>query len=464
MPSSRLLAILAVLAAAPVFAQNPDVIDKEAQKPAQATASQKAAADAAASAAGPFVAGADVTYDQVLASPDDVDLNYRYALTQVRQGNLKGASATLERILLVNPSLETVRLMYGIVLLRLDNLSESERELKDVLTHTGSADIKKQGAPFLAEVLRRQKRTQVSGRVGLGFEYDDNRNNAPSTGQRLVNDTPIQLDPGSLRRDDTSILFLGNLEAHHDLGTAAGHEVFGTFNYYRAEQNLVKTLNLAAYSFTAGGTYKSSLVNVTPSIVFDHVTLAQTTFMRDHGFDLRFDRQFGRKFDAWFDFHDVRQVFSQTDVVPQATDRTGIEVDSTLGGDYNLNPVQRVGASLLYGVKHAQNNAFSYYRRGIGLTDTWLTGRGTFLMSNAGLYVDNYWRPDPNVSAGDRRDTTIAAGATFGAPLSLFTPKLADLICTLSYQYLGITSTIRNYSYTNNKIAALMTYKFAAGF
>ncbi len=464
MSSSRIAALLILLAAAPSLAQNTAVIEKEGQKPAQATAAQKAAAAAAASAGNLAPAGADVAYAQVLASPDDVDLNYRYALTQIRQGDLKGASATLERILLVNPGLEQVRLMYGVVLLRLDNLSEAERELKEVLTRTGSAEIKKQGAPFLAETLRRQKRTQVSGRVGLGFEYDDNRNNAPSTGQRLVNDIPIQLDPGSLRRDDTSVLFLGNLEAHHDLGTAAGHEVFGTFNYYRAEQTLVKTLNLAAYSFTAGGTYKSSVVNVTPSVVFDHVTLAQTTFMRDHGFDLRFDRQIGRKLDVWFDLHDVRQVFSPTAVVPQATDRTGIEVDSTLGGDYNLNPVQRVGASLLYGVKHSQNNAFSYYRRGLGLTDTWLTGRGTFLLSNAGLYVDNYWRPDPNVSAGDRRDTTLTAGATFGAPLSLVTPKLADLICTLSYQYLGITSTLRNYSYTNNKITAMMTYKFAAGF
>lgn len=460
----RLAALLIALSAAPALAQNPDVIEKEGQKPARQEAFQKAAAAAARKSAEYGAAGADVTYEQVLASPDDADLNYRYALTQVRHGDLKGASATFERILLLNPNLERVRLMYGVVLLRLDNLSEAERELRAVSTPSSAPDVRKEAEPFLAEAVRRQKRTQLSGRLSLGWEYDDNRNSAPSTGQSLFSDVPVQLSPSSLRRGDASTLFLGNVEARRDLGSPAGHEVFGTFNYYRAEQASQKTLNLAAYSFSAGGTYKTPWVNATLQAVFDHVTLAQTTFLRDRGVDLRLDRQLGRRFDVWYDLRDVRQVYSQTDVVPSAADRTGIQVDNTLGGDWNLSPVMRLGASALYSVKHAQNAAFSYYRKGLGVSDTWLTGRGTFLIAGANLYVDNYWRPDPNISARSRRDTTTRLDGTFGAPLSLVSPKLADLLFTLSYEYLSTTSTIQNYAYTNNKIAGLLTWKWSAGF
>src|SRR5262245_18416589 len=74
--------------------------------------------------------GEDVTWEQVMARPDDLDLNYRFAQTQVRQGNLKGAAGTLERMLLVNPNLPKIRLFYALVLFRLGDLNESERELR----------------------------------------------------------------------------------------------------------------------------------------------------------------------------------------------------------------------------------------------------------------------------------------------------------------------------------------------
>ena len=74
-------------------------------------------------------AGEDVTFEQVLADPDNIDLNFRYAETQIRKGDVRGASATLERILLIEPDLPRVRLLYAIVQFRLENLAEAEREL-----------------------------------------------------------------------------------------------------------------------------------------------------------------------------------------------------------------------------------------------------------------------------------------------------------------------------------------------
>ena len=62
--------------------------------------------------------GPPVTYQQVLADPDNIDLNIRYALTQIRDGNVRGAGATLERILLIRPDLASVRVLFAIVLFR----------------------------------------------------------------------------------------------------------------------------------------------------------------------------------------------------------------------------------------------------------------------------------------------------------------------------------------------------------
>ena len=72
--------------------------------------------------------GEPVSYADVLRDPDNVGLNFRFARQQVRRGDVKGSAATLERILLVNPSLAQVRLFYAVVLFRLENLNESQRE------------------------------------------------------------------------------------------------------------------------------------------------------------------------------------------------------------------------------------------------------------------------------------------------------------------------------------------------
>src|SRR5690606_33117951 len=49
--------------------------------------------------------GPRVTLEQVLAAPDDLELNYRFAQTQIADGDLRGAMSTLERILLTRPEL-----------------------------------------------------------------------------------------------------------------------------------------------------------------------------------------------------------------------------------------------------------------------------------------------------------------------------------------------------------------------
>ena len=455
-----------LILAAPAFAQNnPDLIEKEGTRPAQRESVESQAAQAGAESAKLNAnGGGDVTYEQVTADPDNVDLNYRYAQTQVRHGNLKGASATLERILLLNPNLTQIRLFYGVVLFRLDNLMEADREVTAVLAQNPPDVIQKEASRYLAEIHKRQKHTQLTGRLGVGWEYDDNRNSAPSTGIMLFGGTPVQLNPGSLRHDDTSVLFLGNVEAHHDLGLPAGHEVFATLNYYRAEQTLQKNLNLTAYSPAVGGTYKTPFFSVTPQFVYDYVLLAQTKFLVNRGADVRVDKKLSARADLYAEVHDVRQIYSQTAVVPTATDRTGIQVDTTLGGYYAILPTNRVGLDLLYGVKHAQNNTFSYFRRGFGVSDTWLLGKGMFLLTSLNLNVDDYPHADPGVSAGLRRDTTVQTDATFGAPLSLLCSKLQDLIFTLTYENYDEMSTLSNYGYTNNKVSGLLTYKWSAGF
>ena len=438
-------------------------VSKEGQRPALETQRQTQQARAAEEAAKIKPAEtAEVTYEQVLAQPDNLELNYRYANAQVRRGELKGAASTLERMLMIDANQANVRLFYAVVLYRLDDIVDAESQL-DILAKLALPEpLASEVAQYKALVSKRLRKTHLSGRAGVGFAYDTNRNAAPGSGARLFGDTPLGLTGTALRRDDTSALFQIGTDLRHRF--ANDQEAFASASYYHADQTLVKTLNLQAYSLQGGGALHHGRDRLIPTVQFNHILLAQTTFLRERGVNLRYEHAFGKRGDVYVDVADSYQSFSNTAVVPTADDRTGIEASVTIGGDYVLTPKMKAGEGLLHGVKHAHKHINAYQRDGLLLNHIWLLGRGTFLLSNFVMNFDKYHDPDTAISLQTRYDKTFRASATYGLPLALLQPKLKDFLWTFTYEYYHALSTVQNYGYSNNKIATMLTYKWDFGF
>src|SRR5579864_589440 len=104
------------------------------------------------------------SFDQVLAAPDDPEINLSFARQEADDGHLLNAAAALERILLAHPNAHGVRLFYAVVLYRLNDLQGAKRQLKlldDVrLTPLQTAERNK----YERLVEAGQSRTSVHGR------------------------------------------------------------------------------------------------------------------------------------------------------------------------------------------------------------------------------------------------------------------------------------------------------------
>src|SRR6201999_878009 len=72
------------------------------------------------------------TLEQVMQAPDDVDLNLAYARSMADSGHLLSAAAALERVLMAKPNAASVRLLYAVVLYRLDDLQGADAQLTQV--------------------------------------------------------------------------------------------------------------------------------------------------------------------------------------------------------------------------------------------------------------------------------------------------------------------------------------------
>lgn len=463
---------LAILSGLAVFASSlpshAQIDEKEAQRTAAEAAARGEAAKAAARAAEEaerlkFVeTGEEVTREQALAEPENIDLNYRYARGQLRRGNLAEASAALERILKVKADLPRVRLLHAVILYNLGELSAAERELAAVKDLPMPETLRSEIRDFLGAIDRRLAAIRLSGRLSLGFEYNDNRNSAPGAGQRLVGDTPTPLTGSSERRQDTNSIAIGNLELTRNLDPD-GDQISGSFTYYRADQTAVKNLSLQAYSLEGAALYKAPFADIVPSVLFDHVLLDRSTFLRNRGASLRLERKLTGRVRLYLEARDVFQDYVATAQLPTGPEYRGVQIDVTLGAELQASPSMRVGAGLGHSDKHAQKLYNAFDRYSLSLSHLWLTGKETFVLSNLVLNQDRYLEPDPAVSRNFRTDATLRARATWGTVLSIIHPCLKDFLWTLSYEYYHAFSTVRNYDYSNNKIQTLLTYRWEIG-
>lgn len=454
----NIISALLMLAAAAASAQNPAPnVDRESQDASRRGAlEQKAAAAASASAA----SSDEIPFASVLAAPGDLELNERFAREQIRRGDLRGAATTLERILILAPGRDRTRLLYAAVLYRLDALQDAEREVRLVLGRTAPAEVIAEANAYLKLIEGRRRKTHFDARVSLGYGYDTNRNSAASSDTNLFFGVPVVLNPGSRQRDDTNVTFSGALGVSRDFGGAKPQKAFLNLSYYRGEQTLVNTLDLQAYSLNGGFALKAWGFEFRPSAGFDHVLLAQSTYLRNWWEGLRVSRKLRPRLELYADFRHEDQGFVKTKLVPNAEDRTGDQYDLSVGANWIASPRDRFGITGGHRRKYARAVAQAYRRESLGLDYTRLLGRGMFLATGLAVQFDRYDRPDRTLSHLGRNDDALIGQLLFGAPLNLLWEPLDGFMGTLGYERFQQTSNLVNYEYSNNRLTAMITYKW----
>lgn len=437
----------------------------ESKVPERETRERRQTLQTAESAKQPYT-GAPVTYEEVLADPDNVDLNYRYAGTQIARGDLKGAAATLERLLLLDPNLARVRLLYAVVLFRLDNLDEAERAFQQVTEMKIPPSLRDEVDDYLRQIRLRRKRTRMAASVTVGIQYDTNRNAAPSGKRRVLNDSPLALTGTSRKRPDTSFVTVESFQLTHDLGMQGGHQVWLAGDHYLAEQTYVDDLDLQSFGGEIGANLYVERGTVVPSVFIEQIQLSRESFLRSHGFNLAGERPVTPRMDALANFRWAWEDYRPVEENIAAPDRTGSVAVTSLGARYALSPVMRLTLLGAYTHKDASAHYFDYDGYSIQATHTWLLGWGQFLTTSFAFGVNGYDDPDRAVSIKTRRDEQYRTRMTYGIPVDLMTrqmlPKslVRDLILTFTLEQFHSDSNIPNYTYTNTKAAAMLTKSF----
>jgi len=471
----RLLSCLVVLSCFPllstVVSAQTDVIEEKERRRLERQKEldiiiQEAAKEAKALKA--LEAKVEVTYEQILADPDNLDLNFRYAKSQVARGEWIAASTTLERILMLNPDLAPVRLFNAIVLYQLDNLEEAEREFIAVSEYDMPEEQREQVEQYLHDIRRKRQKTQITSNLSLGWGIDSNRNSAASSKRRLALGLPVALTGTSRRRRDTNFLLVSTTNILHDLGLQAGHQLFGSFTYYLGEQTSVDDLDLQSFSLTVGPVLNTPLVTLTPTASVSYVYLSRESFLRSNGLSLRGDGQVGERLALYAQGGWTRENYIgiiENTIAPQ---RTGDLISAKGGGRYALSPTSHLNFELGYEKKSIRKEfQFNAYE---GLTlsggHTWILPEGQFVLSGLDYTIKSYDVPDLGVSTRRRGERQLRIRFTYGAPVALFLGEwlpasfVENVTGSVSLEQFRALSNITNYTYSNTKFNVVLSKRF----
>jgi hypothetical protein len=438
------------------LAQDANLPETQARQGAGAAAAAAGANEAAQMA--PLGPNETVTYAQVLQAPADISLNYRFALSEIRAGRLKSASATLDRILLAHPDLAEVRLLYAIVLYRLDSDTDAVRELDTVSRMTLPPAIKTQVETYRAAIEKRRRTTRYSFNLSVGLQGDTNRSATPTDNKVLFIDIPLKV---SKSKADGALLAIGSFRVEHDPGFQDRHTLFAQTTSYMDEQHDLRRQSFQFHSAETGVNWNLPKDAVTTSMTLEHMRMQDRPYMLAFGPKLRLQHRIDAEFDVfgqvqyrWQNFNNISATVDGSAVAPLASNRSGARFDAEVGGRWTINPANQLELSFNLTDKNAEVGYEAYKGEGVQLSHTWLLGNGQFLLSNAQAGLQIYDQRDSFISAKTRRDWTYLGRVTYGVPVANLLPEdtvpqgLAGLVMTTSVEAQRVKSSIANYDYS----------------
>jgi hypothetical protein len=360
----------------------------------------------------------DVTYDQVLEDPDDLMLSYRFALKQIEDGDLLGASATLDRLTLLAPQEPNIRALRAIVLYRLGNLRDAKDEFAQLVKLDLDPQLKVAIERYARAIDRQSKDTRINLLLSLGYQFDSNRAGGNKVDKVRTVVGNFELSNAAPTEDDQSIQALARLSVEHDLSGQDRHMLFGNVTLYDGDQIDLDEFDTQSVGAQAGIRLEIGEIFVTPNITYNHLWLGEESYVDIFQAEARYDWRindplnlFGALALADYDYH-------ATDNYPDSDTQSGLDASAKIGLDWYIGADHRLTFAYTHRRFDANAEFESFDGDRLNVDHVWLIGKGIFLATNASVEWDRYDEIDPLFVGDDREDVIYRARMTLGVPVA----------------------------------------------
>lgn len=270
-----------------------------------------AAATAQPDAAARLERQSEEAFRQVLQQPQDLALWSTYARLLVQAGNYEGGIAALERLLLNPDAAPELRVEIASLYFRLGSYAMAESMVRVALADSRlQGDQRLLANALLADVLKRNRRTQLSGAATFGLRHQTNPMYRAESAQVLSAGLLVPL-PATPARESATDANLGLRVLHgYDLELQNSGAIVSTFAAYlvdyrsssgsQLQANPTKPYDLVLLDFTTGFRFKpvpgkAPGLSLRPHLILSNLAAQGHQYLRNQGLGLDAAWQFDER-------------------------------------------------------------------------------------------------------------------------------------------------------------------------
>jgi tetratricopeptide (TPR) repeat protein len=407
----------------------------------------------------------EAAFEAMMQDLSNPERSFEFAEAAVEVGDVRGAIAALERILLLNPNLPNIALELGILYQRVGNNALAAQYLEQALTAEQVPEpIRQRAEDMLAVAEAAVSRHQFHGSLFAGMRFETNSNAAPE-GVRLAGQPDLR--PDEPERDDISGLGSAALEYDYLLDSQAGNAIetnalLFAQRYARSQELDTELVDIDVGPRLHLGRIASPLISVRPFARAAYVRLDDETYLWRYGGGVEAEKTLSPRLFADGSLAVVYQDFSDTEEEPFASDRSGIQVEADAGLAYLLRATTTLSGRLDYTRRDADEGFEAFHAVGLTLAAT-ERYNGPFqivdepwsaTLSGAVEY-SAYDDPDPQIDPDEEQEDW-----RFDVALTTSIPLTQSVSFVTTGRYTNVESTLPNEEYDNFALTLGVGWRF----
>ena len=449
-----MLAVFVAMAGSPAFADG----RKEATGSPLPAASTSAETDV------------EAAFDAMVRDPADLEKTFHFAALAARTGDLEGAVAALERMLLLDPDLPRVKLELGVLYFRLESYVIARRYLVEAVAgERVPHEVRARVAEYIAAVDARLAPHRVSGFTMLGARYQSNANAGPSSREVFVGGSHAELEDRFTGQSDSDVFAATGIEHRYDFRRADGLEWVTDATLYGTRQRTQTQVNLLLVEATTGPERRVGRASagdgallVRPYAKAEHVVLDDRIWYHGAGAGVGLRFRPNERLEVSGAADAVRRRHRVHAGSPAAANRDGWVMRAHLTGRHAL--AGALGLRLAAGfTRHDLDAEFEKHvdlDLGAGLAyafsdPTRLTERRWTTSVGINRRYSRYDAPDPTIDPERRRrQWEVSAEASLSVPLG------ERVTAVLSVGDRDVDASLPNFAHRNRWAAAAVAWSF----
>ena len=414
------------------------------------------------STGGPVSAAPQITYEEIIAAPDDLPLSYRFARQEARNGNLTQSAGALERLLLLQPNWDSARLFYGVVLYRLGDMKGAKREFDKLEGRPLSAAQHEERARYRQLAAAKARNTRITGSLSLGMRIDSNPGLVASSDTGLSSGVEVPL--GADERVDEALVAAGRLRIEHTFPTSDSIylQLMGTWRDWFE----VDPADFASGGAALGAALRFGDLVINPEASYEALGFDYDLFLQQYGGSLAFDYTINTHLTLFAELEGRYQEYDDD----SPDDRDGWKYGGGAGVRAKLWEGNRLTTRARYLRKEAADDPFAYDELELYFGNRQQLPRSQYLLGQVWYWNLRYDDPDPAItSSKEREDDRYKFRLAYGLPLRTafdvvgvtLPAGIADIGFELSGSHYIRESNISNFDAENTSGQFLFTKNFA---